>query len=87
MEPVRTCVGCGGKAGRRELVRLRIEGERVVIDQDRKGGGRGAWLHAAPPCLQQAVRRRALARAFRGKAASIDPAGLSAGLTGNARKD
>jgi predicted RNA-binding protein YlxR (DUF448 family) len=86
MEPVRTCVGCGGKAGRRELVRLRIEGERVVIDRDRKGGGRGAWLHASPPCLEQAVRRRALARAFRGKA-SIDPAELTAGLTGNARKD
>ena len=87
MEPVRTCVGCGAKAGRRELVRLRIEGERVVIDRDRKGGGRGAWLHASRSCLEQAVRRRALARAFRGKAASIDASALIAGLTGSARKD
>ena len=87
MEPVRTCVGCGGKAGRRELVRLRIEGERVVIDRDRKGGGRGAWLHADPSCLQQAIKRRALPRAFRGKGASFDASALNVGLTGNARKD
>ena len=87
MGPVRTCVGCGGKAGRQELVRLRIEGERVVIDRDRKGGGRGAWLHDTRSCLEQAIKRRALARAFRGKAASIDPSSLNAGLTGNARKD
>ncbi len=87
MEPVRTCVGCGGKAGRRELVRLRIEGARVVVDRDRNGGGRGAWLHDARSCLEQAIKRRALSRAFRGKAASIDAASLNAGLTGNARKD
>ena len=87
MEPVRTCVGCGGKAGRRQLVRLRIEGERVVIDRDRKAGGRGAWLHDAGSCLEQAIRRRAFARAFRGKAASIDRSSLNVGLTGNARKD
>lgn len=86
MEPVRTCIGCGGKAGQRELVRLRIEGERVVIDRDRKGG-RGAWLHAAPACLEAAVRRRALARAFRGKPASVDAAALRVGLTGSPRKD
>jgi hypothetical protein len=66
---------------------MRIDGERVVIDADRKGGGRGAWVHAARPCLEQAVRRRALIRAFRGKAAAIDAEALIVGLTGNARKD
>jgi hypothetical protein len=86
MPPVRTCVGCGEKAGQRELVRLRIEGERVVIDRDRKGG-RGAWLHPSAACLEKAVRRRALARAFRGRAASVDAAALGVGLTGSARKD
>ena len=87
MDPVRTCVGCGEKGSRRELVRLRIEGERVVIDRDRKGGGRGAWLHADRSCLERAIKRRALARAFRGKGASIDATALNDGLTGNARKD
>jgi predicted RNA-binding protein YlxR (DUF448 family) len=86
VEPVRTCIGCGEKAGQRQLVRLRIEGECVAIDRDGKGG-RGAWLHASASCLEKAVRRRAFARAFRGKAASIDVDGLRLGLTGSARKD
>ena len=86
MPPVRTCVGCGEKAGQQELVRLRIEGERVVIDRDRKGG-RGAWLHPSVVCLEKAVRRRALTRAFRGRAAAVDAAALGVGLTGSARKD
>ncbi len=86
MEPVRTCVGCGEKAGQGRLVRLRIEGERVTIDREKKGG-RGAWLHASAGCLEKAVRRRALGRAFRGKPASVDIEELRAGLTGSARKD
>ena len=86
MEPVRTCIGCGEKAGQRELVRLRIEGERVVIDRERKGG-RGAWLHPAGACLDEAVRRRALSRAFRGRTASFDAAALRVELTGNSRRD
>jgi uncharacterized protein len=85
-EPVRTCVGCGAKAAQRELARLRIEGERVVIDRNRSGG-RGAWLHASAECLDRAIRRRAFARAFRGRAASIDAAALGVELTGSARKD
>jgi predicted RNA-binding protein YlxR (DUF448 family) len=84
-EPVRTCVGCGERAEQRALARLRVEGERVVIDRDRSGG-RGAWLHATEECLDKALRRRAFARAFRGKAGSIDADALRAGLTGNARK-
>ena len=84
--PVRTCVGCGEKADQRGLVRLRIEGERVEIDRERKGG-RGAWLHASAVCLEKAVRRRSLARAFRGRPAAVDAATLRVELTGNARKD
>ena len=83
--PVRTCVGCGERAEQRALTRLRVEGERGVIDRNRSGG-RGAWLHATGECLEKALRRRALARAFRGKAGSIDVDALRAGLTGNARK-
>ena len=86
MEPVRTCVGCGAKGNRRELVRLRIEGERVVIDRSGQGG-RGAWLHPTDTCLTKAARRRAFARAFRGVPAAFDLAELCVELTGSARKD
>jgi hypothetical protein len=85
-DPIRTCIGCGAKAAPGELVRLRIEGEQVVIDR-RRQGGRGAWLHASPQCLERAARRRAFARAFRGAPAAADVAALRGGLTGSPRKD
>jgi predicted RNA-binding protein YlxR (DUF448 family) len=84
--PVRTCIGCGTRAAPGELVRLRIEGDQVVIDR-RREGGRGAWLHASPGCLERAARRRAFGRAFRGAAAVVDLAALRGELTGSARKD
>jgi predicted RNA-binding protein YlxR (DUF448 family) len=85
-EPRRTCIGCGAKADQRALVRLGIEGERVIVDADRKAGGRGAWVHPSPECLDKALRRRAVGRALRRPGAALDPAQLAAGLTGNPRK-
>jgi predicted RNA-binding protein YlxR (DUF448 family) len=85
-EPVRTCVGCGGKAAQRALVRVKAMGERVIIDRERSGG-RGAWLHAAPPCLERAVKRRAFVRALRAESVRADAIALRVELTGNARKD
>jgi predicted RNA-binding protein YlxR (DUF448 family) len=85
-EPVRTCVGCGAKAAQRELVRLVAAGECVAVDRA-KSGGRGAWLHAAPACLERAVKRRAFARALRAEGARADPAALRVELTGSTRKD
>ncbi|HEU4385671.1 MAG TPA: YlxR family protein [Anaeromyxobacteraceae bacterium] len=76
---LRTCLGCGLKAGPSALVRLRLVEGRVVVDRHR-GGGRGAWLHPAAACLERALKRRAFARAFRA-AAAADGAALAAQLT------
>lgn len=84
--PVRTCIGCGAKAPQRELVRLKVMGDRVTVDRE-NGGGRGAWLHAAPPCLERAAKRRAFARALRAEGVQTDAAALRVELTGSARKD
>jgi predicted RNA-binding protein YlxR (DUF448 family) len=43
----------------------------VVVDVKRSGG-RGAWLHPAEACLGRALRRRALARAFRRPEVTFD---------------
>jgi predicted RNA-binding protein YlxR (DUF448 family) len=83
---VRTCIGCGERATQSELVRLRTEGERVIVDRARTGG-RGAWLHADGVCLDRAVRRRAFGRALRRPDARADAAALRVELTGNPRKD
>ncbi|WP_369193442.1 YlxR family protein [Streptomyces djakartensis] len=63
--PERTCVGCRERAAKAELLRIvAIEGECVP---DHRGTlpGRGAYVHPATVCLDQAVRRRAFARALR----------------------
>jgi len=63
---MRTCVGCRRRAPAAELVRVRrtSDGELVLG----AGPGRGAWLCAPAAglaCLDDAVRRRMLARALR----------------------
>jgi uncharacterized protein len=84
--PVRTCVGCGGKTSQGDLVRVKAEDGNVIVDLQRSGG-RGAWLHPAVPCLDRAVKRRALGRALRVDGVRVDGDALRLGLTGNARKD
>ncbi|APH01052.1 YlxR family protein [Janibacter indicus] len=68
--PVRTCIGCRGRDSRSTLLRIVVETDdrgiaTAVPDPRRRVPGRGAWLHADIACLDLAVRRRALSRAFR----------------------
>ena len=63
--PVRTCIGCRGRGGRSDLVRVVVVEGVLVPDPRARIAGRGAWLHPDPACLDLAVRRRALTRALR----------------------
>ncbi|MEV7815942.1 MULTISPECIES: YlxR family protein [Streptomyces] len=63
--PERTCVGCRERAAKNDLLRIvEIEG---ACAPDPRGTlpGRGAYVHPALVCLDQAVRRRAFPRALR----------------------
>ncbi|MDA8435705.1 MAG: DUF448 domain-containing protein [Actinomycetales bacterium] len=62
---MRTCIGCRGRGGRSDLVRVVVVEGVLVPDPRARIAGRGAWLHPDPACLDLAVRRRALARALR----------------------
>ncbi|GAB3125951.1 hypothetical protein GCM10027289_00990 [Tsukamurella serpentis] len=77
-EPVRTCIGCRGRAPARELIRVVAQpaaehpaaedpggGLRVVIDTGHRLPGRGAWLHDDPRCIDSARKRNAFRRALR----------------------
>jgi predicted RNA-binding protein YlxR (DUF448 family) len=64
-EPVRTCVGCRGRGGKAELIRLVRTPDGVRVDRNGRAPGRGAYLHAEPACRDAAFRRGALARALR----------------------
>jgi len=78
----RTCVGCGGKADPGDLLRLSATGGRLRPDPDRRRGGRGAWLHRAPACLEKALKRGAFARALRQPGIAVDGAEVARLLTG-----
>jgi predicted RNA-binding protein YlxR (DUF448 family) len=57
-------VACGRRAPKDSLRRLALEAGRVVPDPAARRAGRGAYVCNAA-CAGEAVRRGALARAFR----------------------
>ena len=68
--PVRTCVGCRKRELAVELLRVVVVSTgngnfAVIVDTASNLPGRGAWLHPVPHCVQQAIRRRAFAKALR----------------------
>ncbi|QUR66993.1 DUF448 domain-containing protein [Mycobacterium spongiae] len=67
---MRTCVGCRKRELAVELLRVVATStgngnHAVIVDTAGNLRGRGAWLHPAPGCLQQAIRRRAFTKALR----------------------
>jgi len=65
-EPIRTCVGCGERAPQRTLVRVVAAADGLALDTPRRRApGRGAYLHAAPPCWTAFARRRGPVRSLR----------------------
>ena len=64
-EPVRTCIGCGERSAKADLVRVVAAGDELVPDVSVRLPGRGAYLHRSLACLERAQRRKAFARALR----------------------
>ncbi len=73
VSPERTCVGCRTTAPQDDLVRLALDlsGLVVVIDEQRRTPGRGAYVHRDPRCITQAVKRHAAQRALRAPRADV----------------
>ena len=64
-DPVRTCVGCGRKAPRRELLRFTARDGELAYDPTGQAPGRGAYTCPRLPCFERAASRRAFARTLR----------------------
>lgn len=62
---IRTCVGCGRRAAKSDLLRVVAIGGEIVADPAARSPGRGAYLHLSLDCLERARRRRAIPRALR----------------------
>ena len=67
--PIRTCIGCGERAAKSDLIRVVAAGDEIVPDVAFRLPGRGAYLHRSLACLEQAQRRKAFPRALRLSAA------------------
>ncbi len=63
--PVRTCVGCRGRAARAGLLRVVAVDGVLAVDPGRRLPGRGASVHPDLACVDLADKRRAFVRALR----------------------
>jgi predicted RNA-binding protein YlxR (DUF448 family) len=73
--PIRTCISCGAKRSKRELMRLVANGEgQLIRDDEGKVQGRGAYVCNSESCREQLSKNRRLGRRFRtGNAITISP--------------
>jgi predicted RNA-binding protein YlxR (DUF448 family) len=71
--PIRTCISCGVKRSKEDLVRLVLDPETGGVRVDRGGNapGRGAYVCERRSCWERLGSGNRLARAFRRK----DPLG------------
>ncbi len=63
--PIRTCVVCREKAGKRELLRVVRTETGVMVDPSGKLNGRGAYLCERASCWERAVTSDVLNKALR----------------------
>ncbi len=64
--PERQCVACRTMAPRDRLIRIaRTPDGEVVLDEDHRQPGRGAYVCRTPECVKQAAKRGAIQRALR----------------------
>ena len=74
--PERTCVATGQKGAPEAMIRFCLSPEGVVTpDLRRKLPGRGVWVLARRPAIEQATKKQVFARGF--KAASQAPPDLA----------
>ena len=64
--PIRTCLSCGAKRSKGELIRLGLTLEnRLVRDDQGTWQGRGAYVCKNKSCWEKLLRDRHLGRRFR----------------------
>jgi|YelNatPaOPRAMG01_1025707.scaffolds.fasta_scaffold01331_15 predicted RNA-binding protein YlxR (DUF448 family) len=63
--PIRTCIGCGEKKPKREMIRIVRQEENIFIDPTGKASGRGAYICVNLDCLDKALKKKALPYALK----------------------
>lgn len=61
----RSCIGCGTKADKRELIRIvKPKEQQAVIDKTGKLSGKGAYICGRPDCLEKIIKSKKLDKAL-----------------------
>ena len=64
--PVRTCISCGEKRNKGDLIRLAVDtGGRIIKDNSCKLHGRGAYVCSTESCLERVSKNKRLKKIFR----------------------
>jgi predicted RNA-binding protein YlxR (DUF448 family) len=62
----RTCIGCGGKAHKTELLRFVARNNGTLdFDEKQQEKGRGGYIHPNGRCFQMACKKKRLSLRFR----------------------
>ena len=64
-QPVRTCMGCNEKKGKKELIRIvKNKNNEITIDKTGKLEGRGAYICDDIKCLDKIINSKRLEKIF-----------------------
>jgi predicted RNA-binding protein YlxR (DUF448 family) len=64
--PIRTCISCGEKKNKNQLIRLTLNDEgKLVRDFSGRMPGRGAYICELPICMEKLFKNRRLNKIFR----------------------
>ncbi|MFZ7111066.1 MAG: YlxR family protein [Desulfatiglandales bacterium] len=64
--PIRTCIICGARRPKSDLLRFVLNHQKkVILDERRRLSGRGAYICRNNTCLSQLTRKNRFNRAFR----------------------
>ena len=70
--PIKTCISCGAKRGKRELSRLVVNGKgQLIRDDEGKRHGRGVYVCKTKSCREQLSKNKRIRRRFRTEKAVI----------------
>ena len=61
----RTCIVCKQKQDKNQMSRIVCDGQSVLIENEKKLNGRGAYICKDEKCISSLIKNKSLNRAFR----------------------
>ncbi len=61
----RTCTGCNAKKDKKELIRIVINNDGILVDETGKLPGRGAYICDNIECLEKAIKTKRLEKTLK----------------------